>query len=453
MDAIAWTREVEDAVRDAGVVDAHHHMITPAQRKKRAAGLIDWMRESYLASDLAAAGLDWPSIADANDEVAWRAIADVLPRTRFTSYYRVVDVALREIFAVQGPLWEADWRDLDGKIRAVSCDESCGDRILRETAGLTHGVLDRQATGTTNIFLREGHADWYAFILRTRPGIDDDKVLSSITKRDHLPPIWTPSVKIDAMLWGYLPESHAELESLYHVPVPDIATLDDYLAWVEDCFAKMKDEGAVALKCAFAGVRRIDYRLVSRKTADAVFATPVEKWTRKDAIAFEDFMIGHLADRAAEHGLPFQFHTGTPFSGPVADRDDCCDLMTDLVRAHPDTTFVLMHGSFPFTRQLADLAKRFSNVVVGLSWLPMLSQAAAASAVAEFVTTVPHEKIVWGGDCVFVEETLGAFRVGVESVAAGLAQLIDSGWLTRDDALQIAQRIMGANARETFNLR
>lgn len=453
MDGVAWVRELEDAVRDAGVVDAHHHMIAPVQRKKRATGLVDWISESYLASDLAAAGLDWASIADAGDEASWRAIADVLPRTRFTSYYRVVDVALREVFELDVPLWETDGRDLDERIKAVSADESRTDHILRENAGLTHGVLDRQATGTTNIFLREGHPDWYDFILRTRPGIDDSTILASITKRDRLPPIWTPSVKIDAMLWGYLHESHAELESLYHVPVPDIATLDDYLDWVEDCFAKMKDEGAVALKCAFAGVRRIDYRIVSRRTADALFATSVEKWTRKDVIAFEDFMIGHLADRAAEHDLPFQFHTGTPFSGPVADGDDCCDLLTDLVRAHPDTTFVLMHGSFPFTRQLADLAKRFPNVVVDISWLPMLSQAAAESAVAEFVTLVPHEKIVWGGDCVFAEETVGAFRVGVESLASGLARLIDRAWITRSGALEIAQRIMGRNAREIFSLR
>lgn len=453
MDSATWAREIEDAVRRSGVVDAHHHMITPAQRKTRGTGLIDWMGESYLAADLAAAGLDWASIADADDAAAWRAIADVLPRTRFTSYCRVVDAAFREIFELDVPLWEADARDLDARIRAVSADESSTDRILRDRAGLTHGVLDRQATGTTNIFLREGHPDWYDFILRTRPAIDDGKVLSSITKRDALSPLWTPSVKIDAMLWGYLRRSDAELEALYHVPVPEIADLGDYLAWVEDCFAKVKEEGAVALKSAYAGVRRIDYKTVSRAAADAVFAKPLGEWTRHDAVVFEDFMIGYLADCAGEHGLPFQFHTGTSFSGPVADRDGRCDLMSNLIHAHPDTTFVLMHGSFPFTRELADLAKRFPNVVVDISWLPMLSQAAAESAVAEFVTLVPHEKIVWGGDCVFAEETFGAFRVAVEALAAGLARLVGRSWITRNDALEIAQRIMGQNARQIFSLR
>ena len=183
MDRIAWTEEVTKAVRAAGVVDAHHHMITAARRRERGTGLIDWMGESYLASDLAAVGLDWGAIAGADDERAWGAIAEALRRTRFTSYTRVVEIGLRETCGVEGPLWEADWRALDARIRAGSADESWTEKILREKAGLTHGVLDRQATGTTNIFLREGHGDWYDFITRERGKIGDEKVLSSITMR------------------------------------------------------------------------------------------------------------------------------------------------------------------------------------------------------------------------------------------------------------------------------
>ena len=289
-------------------------------------------------------------------------------------------------------------------------------------------------------------------ILRTRAGLADDVILAAIAKRDSAPPLRTPSIKIDAFLWGRLPEARAELESLYHVSAPEMATLADYLAYVDRCFDKMKEEGAVALKCAFAGVRRIDYGSVSQETAEAVFAKPADRRTREDAIAFEDFMIHHLADKAGAFGWPFQFHTGTTFSGPVADRDASPDLLAPVVHAHPQTTFVLMHGGFPHTRQLADLAKRFANVVVDISWLPMLSQPAAASAVAEFVTLVPHHKIVWGGDAVFAEETYGAFKIGVEAVARGLAQLVAAGWINEVDALDLAVHIMGKNAREVFGL-
>ena len=166
-----WRNRVMEAVREQGVVDAHHHMVSPAQRKESGVGLIDFMTASYLASDLAAAGLDWQALEGAGDADAWRAIAEVLPRTRYTSYYRVIHVAFHDLFDVRVPLWKADWRDLDEKIKAGSADETWTDDVLRRRVGLTHGVLDRHATGTTNHFLTTGYPDWCDFILRTRAGL------------------------------------------------------------------------------------------------------------------------------------------------------------------------------------------------------------------------------------------------------------------------------------------
>ena len=447
-----WIDEVKHAVRAAGVVDAHHHMVSAEQRRARGAGLIEFIGQSYLASDLAAAGLNWAQVADLGDEAAWAAIAQVLPRTRFTSYYRAVDVGFRDLLELDAPLWEADWRDLDDRLKAGSEDPAWTQRVLRECTGLSHGVVDRQATATTNYFLRHCPCDWYDFILHVRPEMPYESLAEYAKFRDCDPPLNTPSVKIDGMLWGYHPASREELEALYHVPAGEPAALDEYLAYIDECFRQMKREACVALKSAYAGMRRIDYRAVAREKAQALFAKPRADWTRPDAVAFEDFMIHYLAERSAEFEIPFQFHTGTPFSGPVADSDACCDLMTELVKDHAQTRFVLMHGGFPYTRELADLAKRFANVHIDISWLPLLSQAAAEQTVAELITLVPHEKIVWGGDAVYAEETYGAFIVGVEAVATALAGLIERGRLNRNDALELAVRIFGANARQIFAL-
>ncbi|MFH0964162.1 MAG: amidohydrolase family protein [Planctomycetota bacterium] len=451
-----WLEELEDAVRSVGVVDAHHHMISPGQRAARKTGLIDFLSESYLAADLKAAGLDWTALAPLDDASAWEAIRKLLPFVRFTSYFRVVDTCFRDLLGLRGPLWEVDWRALDEKLKAGSADENWTVHILRSRVGLTHGVLDRQATGTTNLFLRGGAPDWYDFILRERPRIPDDTVLSSVVRRDSQPPLWTPSVKIDALLWGYVREARTELEALYHVPVPDFASLDDYLSYVDRCFEKMKEEGVVALKSAFAGVRRIDYQPVDRAAAEALFPSSLKPQVSSlkpdHARAFEDFMIGHLAERSADFALPFQFHTGTPFSGPVSDSDTRCDHLTGLISRHPRTRFVLMHGGFPYTRELANLAKRFPNVYVDISWLPMLSESASEQAIAELITLAPCHKLVWGGDCVFAEETYGAFKIALESLAGALARLIDSDQISRPDALSLAPLIFSSNPRNLFSL-
>jgi predicted TIM-barrel fold metal-dependent hydrolase len=199
-------------------------------------------------------------------------------------------------------------------------------------------------------------------------------------------------------------------------------------------------------------MRAIQYSPVSEERAAEIFSAPETKLTRGDVTAFEDFMIDYLATKCAEYGLVFQFHTGNNFAGSVPDSMVRPDLMTDLVRRHSEARFVLMHGGFPFTGQLGDLAKRFPNVFIDISWMPMISQAAAEDAVATFITMAGDHKIVWGGDCVFVEETFGAFRLGVEAVAGGLAKLVESGQIEREDSFEIAQRIFGKNAREIFSL-
>ena len=452
MDIQSFAREIRDRVRADGVVDAHHHMLSPAQRQARGTGLTEFLRESYLAADLTAAGLSWQALADTDDTAAWEHLRAVLPATRFTSSHRIIQLALRDLLDVQKPFWEADWRDLDARIRAASADPDWSATVLQRHCGLTHGILDKQAIGTTNIFLTQKAPDWYDFIRRDRPLIDHDTIAAATKRRDVIPPLSCAAVKIDAFLWGYVPAAAAELELLYHVPATPWSSLEEYLEYVDRCCEQMREEGAVALKSAFAGVRRLDYRVVTTDEIADTFGKPVGAWTAADVVDFEDYMIGYLADRAAVHGLPFQFHTGTPFSGPVADHDLCCALMTELIQHHPDTRFVLMHGSFPYTRELANLAKRFANVYVDTSWLPILSQAAAEQAFREFLDLVPHGKLVWGGDAVFAEETYGALLVACEALAGALETCITAGRLSREDALDLACCVLGRNARKIFSL-
>gem|GEM_PF-6031211 len=452
MDIRALAVDIRERACAEGVVDAHHHMLAPVQRQQRGTGLIEFLRESYLANDLAAAGLSWQQLADLDDASAWQQLRAVLPAARHTSYYRVVDLALHELLDLQGPLWEADGPQLDAHLRAVSADPDWSLQVLRQHCGLTHGVLDRQATGTTNMFLAQGHPDWYAFIREQRPRLDPDTVAAATKRRDAVPPFGCAAVKIDGFLWGYVPAAAPELELLYHVAAEPWSGLDAYLDYIDRCCECMLNEGVVALKSAFAGLRRIDYRPVAKERVAARFELPLAGWSVADVVAFEDFIMGYLADRAAMHGLPFQFHTGTPFSGPVADSDGNCSHMTMFVQSHPQTRFVLMHGGFPYTREMANLAKRFANVCVDISWLPMLSQAGAEQALREFADLVPHGKLVWGGDAVFAEETYGALLVVCEALAGAFGPLIARGRLNRTEVLELCCDILGRNARNIFPL-
>jgi hypothetical protein len=50
-------------------------------------------------------------------------------------------------------------------------------------------------------------------------------------------------------------------------------------------------------------------------------------------------------------------------------------------------------------------------------------------------------KFLWGGDCVYVEETYTAFQSARRIVADALYDKIEDGWLDETTALEFARRM------------
>ena len=65
---------------------------------------------------------------------------------------------------------------------------------------------------------------------------------------------------------------------------------------------------------------------------------------------------------------------------------------------------------------------------------------------------VPYNKLFWGGDCAFIEESTGSLEFGKGVVAEVLAARIERGLLTEDVAREIIRRIFRENAIEVFQL-
>ena len=112
--------------------------------------------------------------------------------------------------------------------------------------------------------------------------------------------------------------------------------------------------------------------------------------------------------------------------------------MTPLVQEYPQTTFVLMHMAWPQQEQLLALAKHQPNVVVEMSWAWTAAPRSAADFLERFLTTVPANKLLgFGADYQTVENVVGHAELARRGLERALQSLVDSEWLSIDDALQL----------------
>lgn len=67
--------------------------------------------------------------------------------------------------------------------------------------------------------------------------------------------------------------------------------------------------------------------------------------------------------------------------------------------------------------------------------------------------TAPANKILtFGGDYSTVEPVFGHAVIARRGIALALSELVEEGWLSLDDALEVTDTIMNGNARKIFDL-
>ena len=95
----------------------------------------------------------------------------------------------------------------------------------------------------------------------------------------------------------------------------------------------------------------------------------------------------------------------------------------------------------------------FPNVYLDLVWLPQISRQAAVLAIDELLDLVPYNKFFWGGDCAFIEESVGSLDFGKEVVAEVLAKRVERGFMSEVLARDVALKIFRENANDLFKLK
>jgi uncharacterized protein len=242
-------------------------------------------------------------------------------------------------------------------------------------------------------------------------------------------------------------------------------TLPAYLATVvTPTLARMKDDGAVAVKFEAAYLRPLDFGNPPLAAAAAIYARYVRGGTPTHAEykTLQDFIFRYIARDAGRIGLAVHIHcmylAGGFYRVSGSRPMQLEDVFNDSTLRH--TQFVLLHGGWPFVGEtLAMIGK--PNVYADMSLMTgVLSPATLAGVLREWLEEYPG-KVLYGSDAFadhnddpvgWADEGWISARTGRRALAIALTAMMRDGDITRERAEQIARMVLRGNAATLYGI-
>lgn len=238
------------------------------------------------------------------------------------------------------------------------------------------------------------------------------------------------------------------------------ATLGEYLTrLVTPTLERQRQAGAVAEKFEAAYLRSLAFDKVDRAVAERIYGqhgAPDEASYKP----LEDFLFRYIAAECGRLGMAVHLHTMAG-AGGYFDVAGANPLNLELVLDDPalrKTTFVMVHGGWPFTRQAGALLTKPNAYLDFSAQSLLLPPATLAASMREWLTLVP-EKVMFGTDAYPYSEESGweesgvaAARAGRKALAIALTGMVRDGEITRARASVLARMVLRENAKQLYGL-
>ena len=410
------------------VINTHEHQHLPEEYGVEKVSLYGLIHSSYLMQDIITAGGDRLSIEQLNTlglQEQWNIFGDLLNFTRATSYYGHFVRGFRKLYDFDELYFtEANIPPLSEKITENYSDYKSWFKKAFQVAGF-EVMFNDQYWKSFNTDIDTAH---FALVFHI------NQLVLQVNKR---------------------PASGEELQSIYKEASEEgktMRTYDDYLNYCDHLFQKNIRHGAVCIKNSLAYSRTLDYKEGDYDKARKLFSKSSESLSRDEAMAMQNHMFHWIIEKSMEYDLPIQIHTGY-LAGDGNSLENSHPLkLNHLFIKYPEANFVLFHGGYPWTSEFIAMGKMFQNVYLDLVWLPQISREKAVLALDEILDCVPYNKLFWGGDCAFIEESTGSLEFAKSVVAETLAKRVERGLLTKDVAYDVVKKIFRENAVRVFKL-
>jgi len=410
-------REYVDTIK---VINTHEHQRIPTEYAGKKHNFYTLLAYSYLRADLISAGAPRmvPDMVNKDDlDELWKTYGPYLDFSRNTTYYSHFLAGFQKLYGYEEPYFTQE-----------------GIRLLSKQI-------------EENYSKRE---EWYQKAFE-ESGFEvmfvDQYWNSSNTKLDsrYFALVFNINLLVSAVSQ---PSLYKQVEKEGYV----IKTLDDYLAYADHLFENFLGHKVVCLKNSNAYARSLDYENVPYERAKELFALSPDSLSSAQNKALGDFMFHWIIKKSIEVDLPIQIHTGYLAGNSNNLKNGRPVKLNNLFRLYPKARFVLFHGGYPWTGEFGALGKMFPNVYLDLVWLPQISREAAVKALDDWFDLVPYNKFFWGGDCHYIEESIGSLEFAKDVVAQVLAARINRGLMTREVARDAALQLFRENAIRFFKL-
>ncbi len=419
-------RSIREAIDGIPVIDCHEHTAGyrfAPEYKEPITSLI----QGYVQSDLISAGAE-PHMKMLNDpsvstKQKWPLFQKLWEATEHTSYARVTKLVMEKFYGESEMNLESLMRI--GKRLLKLKDEKVYDKILDDAHIVCRLV---------NIWidLKEYVQGKYKL-----PGRD----------RMLVP----------------LPDFHQigryeAIQKIADILDRKVTSLDEYVDTCRQIFFQMKKRGTIGMKDQSAYGRPIRFSNATRAEAEQVFNKIMEN--PRFSIGFpeltplSDYLFHQFMRMARDLDFFVQIHTGHMAGIRNEISKTNAVLLTSVPEMHREVRFDLFHGNWPYDGEILFLAKNYPNVHIDACWLNIIDAYYAKRLFANSITAVPHSKIHgFGGDYGDVPEyAVCHLLIAKDAIAAGLAEVVDMGWLTEKQGTKIAVDWLFNNPNEWYKL-
>ncbi|KAK2615713.1 hypothetical protein N8I77_002448 [Diaporthe amygdali] len=160
-----------------------------------------------------------------------------------------------------------------------------------------------------------------------------------------------------------------------------------------------------------------------------------------------------ISEMPGRERKPLQFHTGLGDNDITLTKSSPAHLQ-EFIRTYPKVPIVLLHASYPFTRELGYLATVYANVYADIGEIfPFVSQDGQATAIRQILELCPWSKIIWSTDGHWFPETyvlaILQIREVLESV---LCDYVRRGAMSWKAAIQLVRDILYKNSNKLYHL-
>ncbi|MCK4887180.1 MAG: amidohydrolase family protein [Planctomycetes bacterium] len=417
-------KTIFNKVAQTPLVDTHEHLVEEKLRVNPGKGdLDDWtlLLKQYFDSEVSSAGMgqkDYDKFfsADYDPIRKWQILKPYWRFVKNTGYGRAVRITFKRLYDVD------DLNDITiAKIQ--------------------------------NSYEKTRKKGFYKYILKDICNIHSCQVnsLSSLITESAQPELLMQDLSILDMI---LSPGSEKLSKPAGIKVKNLSDWHKVIDWWFGRYARY----AVAIKSQHAYYRDIDYERVSQQEAEGAFRKTISKQqvTAQEKKLLEDHIFWYAVDKASANNLPVKLHTGY-YAGhnymTLARVVKNPASAAQLCKLGPDKKFVFMHICYPYYEQIITVAKHFSNAYIDMCWAWIINPVAAKDFLKKYIVAAPANKVLtFGGDYLCVEPVIGHAAIARMGISLALSELVEDGFITLSDAMELIDPIMHENAKTIFNI-